>query len=257
MKLSSILMGLAVLLPSTPLYAATVYDANVTPGVIFGSGNANGSYTVETASGVEIGLRGKLRHNAMGVAENTFNSNGDGSYTFTKGEAPTQAYPTAVWSFEWSINTNYDNSSSWNLDDLTYELNLDTDPGVGSTSFFTFDPINDINPGNGEIWWDHSMGNNTTTSATDSIATSAVNYAALIGGNNVAQNSWKAHWYIPGFNPNTTGEYTISLSAFDGDTLIATSLIDINVVPEPSTIALVAVGMVGLVAAYRRRRRNK
>jgi hypothetical protein len=255
MKPYSLFLAFLALLLSTPLYAATTYDANVTPGVIFGSGNANGSYTVETASGVEIGLRGKLRHNAVGAPENTFNSNGDGSYTFDAGVAPTQAYPTGVWSFEWSINTNYDSSSSWNLDDLTYELALDTDPGVGTTSFVTFDPINDVNPGSGTVFWDHSLGNNSTTSATDSVAISAVNYAALIAGNNVAQNSWKAHWYIPGFNPNTTGQYTISLSAFDGDeNLVASSEIDINVVPEPSTFALVAVGLLGVISVYRRRR---
>ncbi|MEQ8837455.1 MAG: hypothetical protein RID07_11680, partial [Lacipirellulaceae bacterium] len=78
--------------------AVTSFDQNVTPDVIFGSGNANGGFTVDTDNGVELGLRAKLRHNAVGAPENTFNSNGDGTYTFKSGVAPTQSFPTAEWS---------------------------------------------------------------------------------------------------------------------------------------------------------------
>jgi len=66
--------------------AATLFDQNVTPDVIFGSGNANGAFTVDRAEGVELGMRGKLRYNLGGVPENTFNSNGDGSYSFDPSE---------------------------------------------------------------------------------------------------------------------------------------------------------------------------
>jgi hypothetical protein len=256
------LATLAALTLAAPARATTIYDGNVTPDfggdVIFGTGNANGSFTIDQSNGVELGLRGKLRHNASGLPENAFNSNGDGSYTFPAGVAPTQAYPTAVWSWEWSINSNFDGTSAYMLDDLTYKLELDSDPGVGSTDFTssTFDPINDVNPGAGSVFWDHSIGNNSTTSATDSVATDATNYATLIASNNAAQNSWKAHWYIPGFNPTIAGEYTIKLSAFDGANPLASTLINIEVVPEPATMGLAAVGLVGLLAVYRRRRRT-
>lgn len=78
--------------------AALLYDQNVTPTVIFGSGNLNGSFTRDRRNGVELGLRAKLRHNAAGRPENTFNSNGDGTYSFAAGVAPTKTSPTAVWS---------------------------------------------------------------------------------------------------------------------------------------------------------------
>ena len=81
---------------SSPAYALIDYDQDVTNDVIFGSGNANGGFTTDCANGVELGLRAKLRHNAVGAPENTFNSNGDGTYTFQAGVAPTQPYPTAV-----------------------------------------------------------------------------------------------------------------------------------------------------------------
>ncbi|MEQ8210095.1 MAG: PEP-CTERM sorting domain-containing protein [Lacipirellulaceae bacterium] len=232
--------------------AVTSFDQNVTPDVIFGSGNANGGFTVDTDNGVELGLRAKLRHNAVGAPENTFNSNGDGTYTFKSGVAPTQSFPTAEWSFEWSVNSNADGTSSYDLDDLTYELSLDSDPGPG-TSLITFDPINGFNPGTGAVLWDHSIGDNSTTSATDSIAANAGDYATLIANNNVAQNSWKPHWFIAGFDPTVNGEYTISLTAFDGSVAVASSSIIVNAVPEPATFALGGLALLGVACGRRRR----
>ena len=79
--LKSFLVG-STLAISSFSNAALIYDTDVTNEVIFGSGNSNGSFSVVQDSGIEIGLRGKLRHNAIGAAENTFNSNGNGTYSF-------------------------------------------------------------------------------------------------------------------------------------------------------------------------------
>ena len=97
------------------------HAANDTPDVIFGSGNANGSFTVATgtydagapniAVPLEIGLRAKLRFNDMNLPENTFNYDGVDTYTFDAGLPPTgfsfapSSTSTAVWNFEWSVNT--------------------------------------------------------------------------------------------------------------------------------------------------------
>lgn len=204
---------------------------------------------------MELGLRGKLRHNADGDPENTFNSNGDGTYSFDAGVAPGQSAPSAVWSFEWSINTNYDESTQWMLDDLAYELGLDSDPSAATTygTLFglsnPFDPINDLS------CWDHSTGTNATangggTEANCSSASGASDYAALIAGNNVAQNSWKPHWFISGFDPTVDGQYDLYLAAYDGDELVARTDISIIVgngapvaVPAPATCALFALGL--------------
>tara|TARA_R110002153_G_scaffold113667_4_gene256037 strand:- start:7024 stop:7815 length:792 start_codon:yes stop_codon:yes gene_type:complete len=254
LKMAALLLGSML---SASASATLLYDTNLTSNVIMGSGITNGGFTVDQANGVELGLRGKLRHNAAGAAENTFNSNGDGTYSFDAGVAPTQSSPTGVWSFEWSINSSYNGNGGF-LNGYTYILGLDTDPSA-TAAFFTFDPINDVNPhpSSGVVAWDHSIGNNTTaqSAGVESASNDAATYAGLISSNNVAQNSWKPHWYIPGFDPTVDGIYDISLSAFDANGgLAASTSIQIIVgagataVPEPQTMALLLTGLLGFAA---------
>lgn len=255
MDLLKNLLSIGLLGAIVPLTAqALSFDQNVTPRVIFGSGNANGSFTVDSANGIELGLRGKLRHNGAGAPENTFNSNGDGTYSFAAGVAPTQAFPTAVWSFEWSINTDVDGTTGLALNDLVYALSLDGDP-TSATDFVSFDPIN-------QLFFDHALGNNSTTSGTKVISTDLVSYASNIGQYNVAQNSWKAHWYFPaGFDPTVDGTYDISLSASSQNgQLLAKSSIQIIVgaggtaVPDSGATLALLGGSIVLLAGFRRRR---
>ena len=236
-----------------------IFDQNVTPDVIFGSGNANGSWTVDREDGVELGLRAKLRFDDTNSPQNTFNSQGNGNYVFDAGQpagggfsfAPGSA-STAVWNFEWSINTNFDNSSSFDLDDLTYEIAIDFDPSA-ATNFLAFDPINIAAPNFG----DHAIGNNTTGNGGGTSATDRPSYLGLIAGNNVAQNSWNMEFFDGGpfvFDANQTGIYTIQLTAFDGGNQIAQSQITVSSVPEPSAMMVLGLGMVGTVVSRRRKR---
>ncbi|WP_416305961.1 PEP-CTERM sorting domain-containing protein [Neptunicella sp. SCSIO 80796] len=247
------------------IFSGNASAALVTNNVIFGSGVSNGSFTVDQNAqmGVELGLRGKLRHNASGIPENTFNEFNPGMYYFDAGVAPTQSGSTATWSFEWSINTNFDdNLLGLNLDDLVYELALDMDPSLG-TNFFVFDPINGFNTGEADGHWDHSIGDNTTAQSAGTEATDIASYTALLADNNLAQNSWKPHWFIPGFDPTVDGTYDIMLSAYDPagqNALVASTSIQIIVgqggstqVPEPASLLIFAAGLLGLGAARKRK----
>jgi len=251
--------GIGLLVATYSANAALIYDANVTPNVIMGSGITNGSFTVDQANGVELGLRGKLRFNGSGLPENTFNSNSDGTYSFAAGVAPTKSSPTAVWSFEWSINSNYNNSGGV-LNSLSYALGIDSDPTLG-TNYLVFDPINGVNP-SGYILWDHDIGTNVTGTGGGIEFTTVLAYAAGIAANNVAQNSWQAHWFISPFDPTVDGQYDFYLAAFNGSTQLARTNMSIIVgqgasVPEPGTVALLALGLAGFGFGRFRLRQKK
>ncbi len=210
------------------------FDQNITPDAIFGSGNANGSFTTDRRNGIEIGLRGKIRFNANGQPENTFNSNGDGSYTFIASVAPGRPDDTPEWNFEWSVNTDFDDTSGLVISDLTYELGLDGDPGEG-TDFLIFDPIT---PSAQAPFFDHSIGDNSTANGAGTEATNPGEYLTLIDSNNVVQNSWRYPFFLSGpltdFNAKLEGRYDIYLLARDSKgAVVARSDIRIIMVNPP------------------------
>ncbi len=218
-----------------------VCDQDVTNAAIFGSGNLNGSFTVDRNVGVELGLRGKLRFGAGNAAENTFNSNGDGTYSFDAGFPTGGGLPgwagstTPFWSIEWSVNSDYDGSSGLDLDGLTYELGMDFDPGPG-TDYLVFDPIE---PGSvlpyttpaTQPFWDHSMGDNSTGQGLGIESPDEPTYIANLGLYSLAQNSWTPEFFneapFDGFDPSVPGRFEFYLAAFDGGIEVARTAITI------------------------------
>jgi hypothetical protein len=193
------------------------FDQLATPDAIFGSGNANGFFTTDRHKGVEVALRAKTRFPAP---LNVFNSNGDGTYSFPAGSAcPAGGFPlcltTPVWSFEWSVNTDFDDSTGNVVNEFVYQLGMDADPGK-KTAFTIFDPIT---PSLVAPAFDHSIGTNLTLNGQG--VESFVNYVANIGTNNVAQNSWNYEFFnnlgtsLESFNPAVDGNYVIFLRAID------------------------------------------
>ncbi|MEM7807906.1 MAG: hypothetical protein AAF561_07340 [Planctomycetota bacterium] len=242
---------------ATPVLAGNIeFDQNVAPDVIFGSGNANGAFTTNRENNVELALRAKLRFNDSNDPENTFNSDGAGTYTFEAGTPPEgfgfalNSPTTPIWNFEWSINTDLDGSSGVDLNQLTYELRIDGDAS-SSTDFLTFDPINV--PVSTHRFGDNSTGNGAGVNA----GGSELAYGNLIADNNVAQNSWNYEFFndagtaLENFNPNFVGTYTIQLEAFSGGNSLGFTSIDVSVVPEP----VAAMGGLSLLSLLGLRRR--
>jgi hypothetical protein len=194
-------IGLGTLTFSAPSQASTLlFDQSVSSDILFGSGNGNGSFTIDQNNGVELGLRAKVRFDDItNLPTGTYNSNGDGSYSHSKGEPPDTSPPkpgwwvgrqAARWNFEWSINSDYLETLGRSLGDLVYELGIDSDPSAGE-SFSVFDPVNSSGA------QDHGIGNNSTANGAgdDDNPRTDPEYATLIANNNVAQNSWNMEFF--------------------------------------------------------------
>ena len=242
--------GICALAFAVPASAA--FDQNVTSNAIYGSGNANGSWTTDVGFDVELGLRAKVRYSIPGDAPaNVFNSNGDGTYSHAAGSPA--AFPTrARWNFDISINSSQTGVGS-NLSAYTYLLQIDTDTSQG-TNFVgsSFDPLN-------VALADHSFGDNTTLQGAGTEAANAGQYATLLSSSNLAQNSYNMAFLPFAFNAATDATYTFVLSAFRSGTLLASTTIDVIVgaggaaVPVPATLALLIPGLLALGWQARRR----
>ena len=204
----------------------------VTPGVIFGTGNPNGSFTGVNPPLIELGLRAKQRYDLLGNPTAFFGYDNVDTYTFN---SSTGAVPLnrSFFNFEWAINT-----LTGALSDFTFRISVDLDPTVNVGSVVTYNPFS--NGGTG--WWNQS--------------------GTFLGPlTNVAQTSVNL-----GFAPISTavgsGQYTITLSAFQNTgsrTPYATTSINVIVdapVPIPLPAAgFLLIGALGGLAALRRRRR--
>ena len=228
--------------------AATVNGTgNVTPDVIFGSGNANGSFTGVAANALELGLRAKLRYDLSGHPQNIFNYDGNHTYTFNPAlsHAPTNR---SVFNFEWAINSNVSGAGSA-LSGLVFKIDVDTDPTVNVGSLVSYNPLSAISTG-------YYLGTNASGNGGASFNSGG---AGPLSVANVAQNSVNLG-FLPGADLGN-GQYTISLFAYlpGTRTPYASTSIDVIVgapaaIPLPAGLPLLASALSGIALLRRRKR---
>ena len=196
------LTGLFMLCLSGVTQATILYDQNVTPDVIFGSGNANGYFAVDTENNIEVGLRAKLRKQGV------YNSDGLGTYSFDAGPYTYTGFQDiAMWNYEFSINVNLNGLTTDTLDDYDVYLLIDTDASL-SINWVTLNPF--------AVWDDNALGYNTTSNGGgDDSATANTNY----GDYYVAQNSQNLTWTLGSslFDYNVSGTYDFALFVTEKD----------------------------------------
>lgn len=163
-----------------------LFDQDVTPDILYGSGNSNGSFVRSVSNNVEVGLRIKDRF----VGDN--HSNGDGTYSPDVGFFSGDSGP-AIWNYDFAINLNQDGGDSPRLfDEVSIELQIDLDPSP-ATSYLSFNPLS--------VWTDNAYGDNTTANGDGD--DSADTNANLGSSSNfyITQNSQNIGWLF-----NTLGD---------------------------------------------------
>lgn len=237
--------------------AATVNGTgNVTNNVIFGGGNANGSFTGVRVGSLELALRGKLRYDAshgcaggFGCPQNQFNYAHGDSYTFQSAQsnAPVNR---SIFNFEWSINSNADGMGVA-LSNYSYRIDVDTDPTVNVGNQVSYNPLSILSTG-------YYLGTNASPAGGARFRPGGTGNLASF---NLAQNSVNLG-FLPGTNLGH-GQFTIRLSAFAGagGPLVGTTAIRVNVdapapVPLPAGAGLLAAALAGLGATRRKKARR-
>jgi hypothetical protein len=224
MRMRSVLLGGLAAMAAFGVAASAQADGLafnqdlVVPGVYFGTGNANGGFTVDTENGVEVALRAHRYQQPTPTPVGNL-------YTFST--AATNALTNSL-SFDWSVNPSLPGHDTVSLADTTATITI-TDLLNNHIQSFPANFIllqNATTPGGG-----YQNSERLVFSFVDSLYDATVNNTFLVN---------------------------LTLSGLQGGPISVTERIQqgagFNAVPEPATWAMMILGMGGLGAVMRRRR---